>query len=62
MTYLGQYVVCVRIKQKIYIYMLYMITEKIESRTLTKSISYECKCKLDGRKYSSDDKFNNDKC
>ena len=33
-----------------------------ESRTLTKHISCECKCKFDGRKCNSDQWWNNDKC
>ena len=32
---------------------LNMITEINESKTLTKDISYECKCKFDGRKCNS---------
>ena len=31
-----------------------MITGIIESKTLTKHISYECKCKLDGRNCNLD--------
>ena len=38
-----------------------MITEINESKTLTKHISYECKCKF-GRKCNSDQWWNNDKC
>ena len=33
-----------------------------ESKTLTKHIPRECKCKLDGRKCNSDQWWNNDKC
>ena len=33
-----------------------------ESKTLTKHISCECKCKFDGRKGNSNQKLNNDKC
>ena len=33
-----------------------------ESKTLTKDIPRECKCKLDGRKCNSDQWWNNDKC
>ena len=32
------------------------------SKTLTKYISCECKCKFDGRKCNSNQKWNNDKC
>ena len=32
------------------------------SKTLTKHTSYECKCKLDGRKCNSNQWWNNDKC
>ena len=31
-------------------------------KKLTKHISRECKCKLDGRKCNSNKKWNNDKC
>ena len=33
-----------------------MITEKIESKILTKDTSCECKCKFDGRKCYSNQK------
>ena len=39
-----------------------MITGISESKTLTKHISWQCKCKFDGRKYNSDQWWNNDKC
>ena len=39
-----------------------MITGIIESKTLTKHISYECKCKLDGRNCNLDQWWENDKC
>ena len=39
-----------------------MITEKNESKILTKDISCEYKCKIDGRKCNSNRKWNNDKC
>ena len=39
-----------------------IITGINESKTLTKDISCECKCKFDGRKCSSDQWWNNDKC
>ena len=39
-----------------------MITGINESKTLTKHISCECKCRFDGRKCNSDQWWNNDKC
>ena len=39
-----------------------MITEINESETLTKHISYKCKCRFDWRKCGSDQWWNNDKC
>ena len=39
-----------------------MITGKNDSKTLTKHISCECKYKFDGRKCSSNQWWNNDKC
>ena len=39
-----------------------MITGINESKIWTKHISSECKCKLDGRKFNSNQKWNNDKC
>ena len=39
-----------------------MITGINESKTLTKHISCECKCKFDGKKRNSDQWWNNDKC
>ena len=39
-----------------------MITGKNESKNLTKDISCECKCKFDGRKCNSNQKWNNDRC
>ena len=42
--------------------MFNMITGINESETLTKDISCECKRKYDGRKYNSDQCWNNDKC
>ena len=39
-----------------------MITGANESKTLPKHISCKCKCKFDGRKYNSNQKWNNDKC
>ena len=42
--------------------MFNMITGINESKKLSKHISYECKCKVDGRKCNSNQKWNNDKC
>ena len=39
-----------------------MIKGKNESKTLTKHISCECKCRFDGRKCNSDQWWNNNKC
>ena len=39
-----------------------MITGKNESKILTKDISCECKCKFDGRKCYSNQKWNTNKC
>ena len=39
-----------------------MITGIDESKTLTKHISCKYKCKFDGRKCNSNQKWNNDKC
>ena len=39
-----------------------MITVINESKTLTKNISFECRCKFDGRKCNSDQCWNNDIC
>ena len=42
--------------------MFSMITGIIELKTLTKLVSCDCKCKFDGRKYNSNQKWNNDQC
>ena len=42
--------------------MFNMITGINESKTLTKHLSCKCKCKFDGRKYNSDQWWNNIKC
>ena len=42
--------------------MFNIITGINELKTLTKQISYKCKCKFDGRKCNSNQKWNNDKC
>ena len=51
MIYLIKY--AFQIKQKIQIWVFNMITGINESKTLTKDISCECKCKFDGRKCNS---------
>ena len=42
--------------------MVNIITRINGSKTLTKHISCECKCKLDRKKCNSDQWWNNDKC
>ena len=42
--------------------MFNIITGINESKTLTKHISCECKCKFDERSCNSDQQWNNDKC
>ena len=42
--------------------MLNIITAINESKTLTKHILCECKCKLDGSKCNSNQWWNNEKC
>ena len=39
-----------------------MIAGINELKTLTKHVSYKCKCKFDGRRCNSDQWWNNDKC
>ena len=40
-----------------------MITKIIESKTLKALFTCDCKCKFDGRKYNSNQRWNNDnKC
>ena len=39
-----------------------MTTGINQSKTLTKHISCECKCRFDGRKCNSDQPWNNDNC
>ena len=52
MTYLIKYVF--QIKQDLNLSIFNMITGINESKTLTKHISCECKCRFDGRKCNSD--------
>ena len=56
MTYLIKYVFQIKLS------MFNMIKGINESKTLTKHISCECKCKFDRRKCKSNQKRNNDKC
>ena len=39
-----------------------LATSISETKTLSKHISFECKCKSDGRKYNSNPNSNSDKC
>ena len=55
--------VCVPNKtEDLNIHVLNMITGKNESKILAKNISCKCKCKFDGRKCNSNQKWNYDKC
>ena len=55
--------VCIPNKTKdLNLSMFNMITRINETKTLTKHISCECKCKFDERKCNSDQWWNNDKC
>ena len=53
---------CSKKNKKIRYRALDMITGNNESKTLTKDISCECKCKFDEMKCNSNQKWNNDKC
>ena len=39
-----------------------MITGIHESKTLTKHMSRKCKCRFDGKKFNSDQWWNNSRC
>ena len=55
--------VCVRNKTKdLNLSVFNMITGINTSKTLTKHISCECKCRFDGKKCNSNQCWNNDKC
>ena len=55
--------VCVPNKiEHLNIHIFNMITGINESKILTKDTSSECKCKFDGRKCNSNQKWNNDGC
>ena len=60
MTYLINYMF--QIKQDLNVNVLNMITGINEQKTLTKDVSCKYKCKFDGRKCNSNQKWNNDKC
>ena len=45
----------------LYLSVFTMITGIAETKTLTKLISFDCKCKFDSRKCNSNQKWNNDK-
>ena len=60
MTYQLKYVY--QIKQDLNIHVINMITGVNESKILTKHVSCQCKCKFDGRKCNSNQKWNNNKC
>ena len=54
--------VCVPIKtENLNLSVFNMITGINESKSSTKHIAYECKCRFDGRKCNSDQWWNNDK-
>ena len=57
MTYLIKYVF-----QDLTFSISNIVTEINQSKTLTKHISCECRCKFDGRKCNSNQKCNNNKC
>ena len=61
MTYLIKYVFQTK-KEDLNLSVFNMVTGIIESKTLTKHISCECKCRFDRRKWNSDHWWNNDKC
>ena len=55
--------VCVPNKtEDLNIHVINMITGVNESKILTKHVSCQCKCKFDGRKCNSNQKWNNNKC
>ena len=60
MIYLIEYVF--QIKQDLSIHVFNMIVEKSESKILTKDISCECKGRFDGKKYNSDQWWDNGEC
>ena len=60
MTYLIKYVL--QIKQEINLNVFNMIAGINELKTLTKHISYKCKCRFDERKCNSHQWWNNNKC
>ena len=61
MTYLIKYVFQKK-TEDLNLSVFNMMTGINESKTLTKLVSCRCKCKYDGRKCNSNQKWNNDKC
>ena len=61
MTYLIKYVFKKK-TENLNIHVFDMIIGINESKKLTKHVSCECKCKLDGKKSNSNQKWTNDKC
>ena len=49
-------------KQRLNLHVFYIITGTNELKTLTKHTSSKCKCKFDGRKCNSNQKWNNNNC
>ena len=44
------------------ILIFHIVPGKNESKILVKRVSCKCECKLGGRKWNADQKWNNDKC
>ena len=61
MTYLIKYVFQKK-PEDLNLSVFNMMTGINESKTLAKLVSCRCKCKYDGRKCNSNQKWNNDKC
>ena len=51
-----------QIKQDLNLSVFYIIAGVNESKTLTKHISCQCKCRFDGKKYNSNQLWKNNKC
>ena len=62
LNYLSDKVCVLNKTEDLNLSVLNMITGINELKTLTKQILCERKCKFDGRKYDSDQWWNNDKC
>ena len=54
--------ICVANKTDLNLSRFSMITRMNKTETLTKHISHKCKNKFDGKKYNSNQWWNNDKC